>query len=459
VAHPSIVIVGAGFSGLMTAFHLVDQAQEPIFFTLLDSAPEIGIGLAYATPDHAHLLNVRASRMGAIAGKPGHFWEWLSARPEGKDYTPDSFVPRAIYGNYLRDLRELMLDSAALKGIRITHVLSNACSVMRQESGFSVKDSDGHTFAADAVVLASGNPMPDISRMIPGAESLNSNTILPSAWDAAALEAHISRLPPEGTLFILGAGLTMVDTVLTLYRSGFRGRMVALSRHGHLPLPHRDDLPLPGPSITAVLGQQATSARQMLRALRLAIRQQGNAGEDWRNVIDGLRADTVALWQSLPPIEQKRFFRHLFSMWNIHRHRMAPDVWRIMQHLQESGKLTLCKGRVVKVAQVGQSAEVTWRRRYASTTESLLAHGVILCAGPGYDFARGGSPLYGQLIKDHLLIPHRSGMGVDDAISGVFLIGTPLIGQRLETTAVPELREQAYEVARSLLAYLVPATR
>lgn len=459
MTHPSIVIVGAGFSGLMAAFHLVEQANTPFSLTLLDPAPEMGLGLAYATPDDAHLLNVRANRMGAIAGNPGHFWEWLAARPEGKNYTPDSFVPRAIYAHYLRDLRQRMLDGAAAKNIRVTHVLSNARNVTRRGEAFVVHDSHGHAFTADAVLLASGNPMPALSRMIPGADMLESEVILPSAWDAAELEARIATLPPQGTLFILGAGLTMVDTVLTLHRGGFRGRMIALSRHGHLPLPHKDGLPPPGPSAAEEIRLAPATARHGMRALRRVIAERGRAGEDWRNVIDGLRAETLSLWQRLPSEEQQRFFRHLFSLWNIHRHRMAPKVSHTLEALQASGALTLCKGRVLSVAPTGSYVEVTWRPRYSDVTRAITADGLILCAGPGYDFTRGGSPLYGQLIADGFLQAHPSGMGVGTPPEGLFLIGTPLIGERLETTAVPELREQARQSACEILAYLATAAR
>ncbi len=55
-------------------------------------------------------------------------------------------------------------------------------------------------------------------------------------------------------MLIVGTGLTSYDAVLTIYRSGFKGRAVMVSRHGftHKPYPGdhlHDILPLPLPSV------------------------------------------------------------------------------------------------------------------------------------------------------------------------------------------------------------------
>jgi hypothetical protein len=49
-------------------------------------------------------------------------------------------------------------------------------------------------------------------------------------------------------------------------------------------------------------------------------------GGDWRSVIDGVRPFTQRLWQTLPPASRPRFLRHARAWWNVHRHRMAPEI-------------------------------------------------------------------------------------------------------------------------------------
>jgi uncharacterized NAD(P)/FAD-binding protein YdhS len=51
-------------------------------------------------------------------------------------------------------------------------------------------------------------------------------------------------LDPDGTVLILGTGLTMVDYALSLIDGGHRGRIAAMSRRGLLPRVHRRVEPL-----------------------------------------------------------------------------------------------------------------------------------------------------------------------------------------------------------------------
>ncbi len=450
-----IAIVGGGFSGLMTAAHLVRHAAPHTRIAILDPAPSPGLGLAYATRDRRHLLNVRADRMGAWAGEPPHFWRWLEGRGEG--WQPGDFVPRAVFGEYVEEIAAGTFALAAQRSITLHHLTASVISCTPGEAGYRLGTEDGGACMARTVLLASGNPMPTPAKLLRGLEHLPPDALLPSAWDASALEAAKASLPTDGTLFILGMGLTMVDTVLTLAGSGYTGTMVALSRHGHLPLPHAPHGPAATHPAEALL-QAKPTVRGWVVLLRDAVRQAEAAGGDWRQVIDALRPHTTTLWQRLPDAEKRRFFRHAFALWNIHRHRMAPQVLDQITALQKEGRLRLVKGRLRDVgAQSGRIA-VRWRAR-GGEEQSLRADRLILCAGPGYDFARGGSPLYTQMLRDGLLHPHPSGMGVQVAAeqTGLHLIGTPRIGEALETTAVPELREQAAQAAEALLASITAA--
>ena len=95
----TIAVVGGGFSGLLTAVHLLAGGPE-VTVRLIERAPIFGRGRAYATDSPQHLLNVRAANMSAFPGDPGHFLNWLAACGEGGD----GFVPRGLYGDYLQDL-------------------------------------------------------------------------------------------------------------------------------------------------------------------------------------------------------------------------------------------------------------------------------------------------------------------------------------------------------------------
>src|SRR5690606_41961295 len=80
------------------------------------------------------------------------------------------------------------------------------------------------------------------------------------AWNFDA----VHDIPDTAEVAIIGSGLSMVDTVMSLQAAGHHGRIHVLSRHALLPLPHAS-----GPA--ADYDPQpllAMDLRQRMRALR-----------------------------------------------------------------------------------------------------------------------------------------------------------------------------------------------
>src|SRR5258707_14150490 len=87
----------------------------------------------------------------------------------------------------------------------------------------------GRKIAVDEAALAIGNFPP--SNSTPG--------YFGDPWDANTF----AWLAPERALLILGTGLTMVDTVISLLDRGHRGPIHAVSRRGLLPRQHVRAIP------------------------------------------------------------------------------------------------------------------------------------------------------------------------------------------------------------------------
>src|ERR1700735_2788405 len=98
----TIAIVGGGVSGTLTAFHLVRQGT-PARVILIDKRPDFGLGLAYSTPSHRHLLNVPAGKISALPDQPNHFLDWLRKNHDPAA-TEKTFAPRAVFGRYIQYL-------------------------------------------------------------------------------------------------------------------------------------------------------------------------------------------------------------------------------------------------------------------------------------------------------------------------------------------------------------------
>ena len=133
---------------------------------LVERAPRLGQGLAYATGNPRHLLNVRIENMSAFADEPDHFVRWLAALPEaerqaaGERSFAGTFVRRQVYGAYIQHLLE---DSITrLGGGRNLHLVPDEATALRPlEDGLLLETAGGRPYRVDAAVLALGNFPPD----------------------------------------------------------------------------------------------------------------------------------------------------------------------------------------------------------------------------------------------------------------------------------------------------------
>jgi hypothetical protein len=108
-----IAIVGGGDSGALMAAHLLRGRAKNLTVTIVETRTELGRGLAYATDNPSHLLNVRAANMSAFADDPGQFARRLSTQRDAPAAADPEFrfVSRGLYGRYLESLIREHLDA------------------------------------------------------------------------------------------------------------------------------------------------------------------------------------------------------------------------------------------------------------------------------------------------------------------------------------------------------------
>lgn len=422
-----VAIVGGGFSGTILAAQL---ARRGIASVLIDGSGRVGRGVAYSTTEGAHLLNVRAEGMSAWSGEPTHFAEAFAK--EGG--APRGFAQRRQFGRYLGAI----LDEAVASG-RVTVEHATATRAARADGGWQVELDNGRLIEAGALALAVGNQEPEGLSAFTGA----GQRFIANPW-AADARAAVADLAESGAAALLvGTGLTMVDLVLSLDAAGHRGKIVALSRRGLIPRSHADFDPAPVDLQALPLGD----LRKLFRWLR-----RGAAEVGWRAAIDGLRPHSHPLWQSLDGGQQRRFLRHARPWWDVHRHRIAPEVARLIAQLIADGRLEVLAGRIISARAVEEDLEVDFRRRGASQPQTAVCAYAFNCTGPLHSIARTRDPLLrslldgGQVRADHLGI----GLDVDDnARAGhrLWALGPLTKGRYWEIIAVPDIREQAAAVA------------
>ncbi|CAI9122076.1 FAD/NAD(P)-binding protein [Brytella acorum] len=432
-----LLIIGGGASGTLTALH---QARHIGAGNILVVSPEKipARGIAYSTSNSRHLLNVRASNMGAYADDPGHFLRWLNE----KNNTPtdaDAFMPRKLYGDYL----EALFAAAG-----IAHRQQTVTALSPEDSGVRATLSDGTVLSADRAVLALGHfPPVDIPQYAP--DVLESGCYRPDAWSRTFPDRALGVDEP---VVLIGTGLTSIDMLLNLREQGHRGPVTMVSRHGLLSHAHTEPSSPLSPSVVPL--ETTATALAYLRCFRASLADR----VAWRTAVDSIRPVTNALWQRLPPNEQKRFRRHLFHLWNISRHRMAPPIAAVIEREREAGTLVIRRAHVETITRSGRGAEV--KLRTAEGTTLIPAGLVINCSGPDTRYDRVPSPLLNQLLRGgHIvsgamgsaLVTNDRGMVIDAtgrALPCICAIGPLRAGTLFETTAIPEIRQQANALAQ-----------
>ena len=435
-----VAIVGFGFSGLATLANL-DGGGRPLAVAVI-ADDRSGLGIAYATRQPRHLLNVVSRRMGAWASDPGDFSAWLQTAA-GIDAcaalgvaapAPEGFAPRALFGAYLTDLRRRVEYRAREAGMRLEWVEARAEAISRDAEDGWVIDAAGRELHARVAVLATGNEQRPISDAITHLGSLD-----------------LDRRPPRDNgdpAVLIGTGLTSVDALLSLRSGGFTGPVIAASRTGLLPRAHVEHAAAQTLDDTQVAALDRVSA--IVRYLR-------GPGGDWRGRVDALRPHTSAIWQRLSEREQRSVVRRWSTWWSVHRHRMAPENASVIASELAVGSL-----RVVTVASVTPGTGPDGAPEAAITMpdgsrERIRAAAVVDCTGSRLDVSRSGQPLLRGLVADGIVTAHHTGLGLvadpDHRVAdGLYAVGSLLVGQLWESIAVPELRDQAAVVAAAALA-------
>jgi len=439
-----VAVIGAGFTGSLTALHLLERGAPDLRIHLIERTPGFGPGLAYGTHNPQHLLNVRVGNMSAYPDQPGHLEHWLRGE-DGQGAA--AFVTRGAYGRYLASmLREAVGRADGARRLILEH--DEAVDLKPHDEGVRLTLAMGRTLDVDATILAVGNPPPATPPGL-GLEALPESFYAPDPWLAAALDGVASDAP----VLLLGTGLTMVDIALALDARGHAGPVLAVSRRGLTPRRHGDLPPVAGEITDTPNGR----ASHLLRQTRRRAEEIG-----WREAVDELRPLTPAIWRGAGVDERGRFLRHLRPWWDVHRHRMAPAVADRVEALRGEARLVVAAGRILGVEARNEGVVVAWRPRGTAREDVAIVGRIINCTGPEGDPSRSREPLIRRLIDNGLARVDALGLGleIDDesrlvdptgvAASRLYAVGPITRGSLWEVTAVPDIRNQVADLARRL---------
>jgi uncharacterized NAD(P)/FAD-binding protein YdhS len=460
-----IAIVGGGFTGVMTMAHLLRLGNDrikPMHIVLIDQQAAIGEGVAYRTADAKHLLNVPAGHMSAWPDRPDDFL--IFARSKDSTVNSTDFLPRRLYGQYVREILFAQADAARQHlSAEVLRDLVICMETSTSSSGWKLQTKAGKSIHAQIAILATGHRPPNDPFLERWTGPRTRFIIDP--WTTLAL----TQIGPNEPVLLLGSGLTAVDVMLTLNRPDRVAPIIVLSRHGLMPMAHlrRNDA---APDLSDLVEQwldprQVVTVCRLVRTLRKSITSAERGGIKWQQVIDAIRHVIPRIWARLDTAERSRFLRHLRPFWEVHRHRMAPSIADIIDRLRQARIVEVIAGTLVAANADADGIDITICCRSVTTERTERVAWIVNCTGPGvhshnnmHSFLR---PLLaaGTLRNDDFnlgLITDEAGraLAADGHVHRSLLVAGTLRKSTLwESTAVSELRQQAQAVARTALEY------
>jgi uncharacterized NAD(P)/FAD-binding protein YdhS len=448
-----IAIIGAGLSGRLLALNLARQGTSAVSVRMIDRGDTRYMGPAYSNEADYLLLNVRAGQMGAFSEDPEHFLTWAQERGARADRS--DFLPRRLFRDYIVDLMREAWE-ARTNGSLFEHVCGEVTDLETEGGCATIHVEAQEPFVADRGILALGN-FPPRHPLIENRMALQSGRYVRDPWAQGVL----SPLSRGDNVILIGSGQTTVDLVVALYRRGHEGRIVAVSRHGLLPLAHRGF-----ESYMSFFPELKDSKRilDIFRIFRKHLDRAKAMGIDERAVIDSLRPDTQALWLGIPSGEKRRFLRHLFRYWEIIRSRIPPESEAIITTMRDSGQFNAIAGRIRDFVEAGEALEVHYIPRGRITDEVERAALVINCIGPESNYSKVDHPLVRNLMQRGLIRPGPANLGVDALPNGaiigrdgassdvLYTLGSTMRGVLWEVIAVPDIRVQAERLAHLLIS-------
>lgn len=425
-----IVIIGGGCSGILVVCQLLIKATKPTQIVLFEKHAHLGEGVAYSTTCKWHILNVPNQRMSAFAQHKDHFINWLKAN--SYPHEPLGFSPRQLYAAYLRDCLKEALQIGAKVGATLKILHDTVVEVLPVvNSGWSLLSKNATSYKAKSVVLALG------------------------IFQRAHKQHTITT---ASTVAIIGSGLSMADAILKLKLDKHRGAITVFARNGSLPLAH--DLSSYS-MLPAIEWPVVMSLSQTYKQFKNKLREYcSDSDYPWQALIDSLRPYTQQLWQHWDLHDKQQFLRHLRSRWDLHRHRVAPQIAAELQTLLQQGFFKL-KHAAVANLQSTDDGFLSYCDLPSQVIRAQHFDSIIDCAGLISDYTKTNSELLQRLFRQEIITPGPLNRGLQAGANGklangLYTLGFALHGMLWESIAVPELRVQAEEIANALNLEIKP---
>ena len=453
---------------------------------VIDKAVHPEGGSPHSDPSPALRVNMRTELHDYRGQLP--FREFLS-RFGGAEADPPL---RADLGRYSAHVKEAAVQQLLGAGIEVKFVRDE---VIRLEGnlvdGYRAVGRSGRTEKGSRVVLAAGNPPPQLP---PNVKVSPSGTWRVNYYNGATEFTRWIR--PHEPVMVLGTGPSGIDVARHLIeQEGHQAPIYLVSRTGTLsavqlasPAPKelvdeiRDTLEyLKRGQVTRLdllrhffepvfeaydpnfqLELLGATPPDALADLVAKIEQAARNEPRWRLAVDAFGSLSPEIWRALDEYAKVEFIENkpLVRAYYTNRHAMQPATARWLAGVMKTGQVRV--GSVGQgVIQVGDHGVATPVTLLPGGAVEVNAEHLVVATGPQYELSKSRNPLIRQLLDEGLAETYQIGQreiggfrtqGLEVVgMPGVFAMGALVRGEDYAVHSFPALARHAKIIADALL--------
>jgi uncharacterized NAD(P)/FAD-binding protein YdhS len=489
---PRLVLIGGGPSSLCVMLRLAELVRllgadgtgpDRFEVVLVDRAGETGGGAPHASTVSAALLlndsvtETESSGLGLVTWLIANRARWQGMLLDSSDPRATRwlerhrteidreefgglFLPRLVFGQFLRELWSGAVESLALSGISVKVLASEVQDVVRAGSDRWRVHLAGHDpLDADVVLLAVGN----VTASAPAAVAEHPGYLgFESARELAAAEprlaARLAALPTGSRrIVVLGSSAAATEFLYAVEglseREGLVDELVVLSPSGRIPdglcsshvTPHalrRLPALLAAAQAEGQTPAPGLTAAAVVEAVVADVAEAASLGYTIVDLLPAARAAppppsaNVAHWfrqlfALLPPAEKRAFVNAEYKAYRQTIRHTSTDYAEAVARLRDRGLLSVLAARVGDL-QPAPDGGLTLRYEMAGRLRTMAAGAVVDCRGFA-GAAEGAHPAVQGLLRTGTVLANDTGRGlaVDHdfaAAPGLFVLGPLLAG-------------------------------
>lgn len=458
-----IALVGAGISAAYTLIHYLDLLRQrpppqPVRVAVLEKTGEFWTGVPYGRRSGRHSLIITALKEFLPEPERAAFAAWLDrhrvklfqpVEVDGRRLTSewrqhcqnamaagtwdDVFLPRAVFGDYLREVMTALLDDAAKAGLMACRLIP--CEVVDVEvsdGSYRLTSADdsrtGTTMTAAKVVLALGSPpnrpcASTLRREADGEVCVIENLYEPGLEaNLGELAAFLDQVRVTGRdqVLVVGANASALEVLYSLVDQAALakriGRLLVISPAARFP--HRIGGPGAPPdycpaNLAALLHSQPFTARQILEAVERDVELAEQSGLNVADIFQAVSRGILDAVNALSVPEQERFVTEYGVKIGRLQRRAGPEYRDVVDRLLAERRLELVRGefvRYVSQSEGGPGFEYVETASRARRVYCAPLAGIVNCGGFS-DLADWSPPLVQNLLRRGLCRPNASNRG------------------------------------------------